>query len=160
MPLLLEKKAIFYYLICLVYYFRQKDSNKKDNFKIEIRNLIPENMVENSLGKLWMLNHPNSSLKNSMKYYIDEDTPTTTFLKISTPQELTLIDPCCGSGHVLTYAFDLLTLIYEEERYSKNEIPNLLIEKIGLKNSRIFYDKKIYIFNKGKYKLIKEKGKI
>ncbi|QKF76357.1 hypothetical protein [Arcobacter defluvii] len=43
---------------------------------------------------------------------------------------------------------------------SKNEIPNLLIEKIGLKNSRIFYDKKIYIFNKGKYKLIKEKGKI
>ena len=89
---------------------------------------IVKYMVENSLGKLWMLNHPNSSLKNSMKYYIDEDTPTTTFLKISTPQELTLIDPCCGSGHVLTYAFDLLTLIYEEEGYSKSEIPTLILE--------------------------------
>ena len=89
---------------------------------------IVKYMVENSLGKLWMLNHPNSSLKNSMKYYIDEDTPTTTFLKISTPQELSLIDPCCGSGHVLTYAFDLLTLIYEEEGYSKSEIPTLILE--------------------------------
>ena len=75
-----------------------------------------------------MLNHPNSSLKDSMKYYIDEKTPTDTFLKISTPQELTLIDPCCGSGHVLTYAFDLLTLIYEEEGYSKSEIPTLILE--------------------------------
>ncbi|MDD2508460.1 MAG: BREX-1 system adenine-specific DNA-methyltransferase PglX [Aliarcobacter skirrowii] len=89
---------------------------------------IVKYMVENSLGKLWMLNHPNSSLKNSMKYYIDEDTPTTTFLKISKPQELTLIDPCCGSGHVLTYAFDLLTLIYEEEGFSKSEIPTLILE--------------------------------
>lgn len=89
---------------------------------------IVKYMVENSLGKLWMLNHPNSSLKNSMKYYITEENPTTTFLKISKPQELTLIDPCCGSGHVLTYAFDLLTLIYEEEGYSKSEIPTLILE--------------------------------
>ena len=44
--------------------------------------------------------------------------------------------------------------------HNKKEIPDLLVEKIGLKNSRIFYDKKIYIFNKSKYKLIKEKGKI
>ncbi|RXJ95786.1 restriction endonuclease [Arcobacter sp. AHV-9/2010] len=91
-------------------------------------NWIVKYMVENSLGKLWMLNHPNSSLKKSMKYYIEEDTPSTTFLKISTPQELSLIDPCCGSGHVLTYAFDLLTLIYEEEGYSKSEIPTLILE--------------------------------
>jgi hypothetical protein len=103
---------------------------------------IVKYMVENSLGKLWMLNHPNSSLKDSMKYYIEEEetkeernlssdfssTPTDTFLKISTPQELSLIDPACGSGHVLTYAFDLLTLIYEEEGYSKSEIPTLILE--------------------------------
>lgn len=89
---------------------------------------IVKYMVENSLGKLWMLNHPNSSLKDSMKYYIKEDNPTTDYLKISTPQELTIIDPCCGSGHVLTYAFDLLTLIYEEEGYSKSEIPTLILE--------------------------------
>lgn len=89
---------------------------------------IVKYMVENSLGKLWMLNHPTSSLKQSMKYYIDEQTPTESFLKIATPQELTLLDPCCGSGHVLTYAFDLLTLIYEEQGYSKSEIPTLILE--------------------------------
>lgn len=91
-------------------------------------NWIVKYMVENSLGKLWMLNHPKSSLKENMKYYIQEDNPSETFLKIATPQELTLIDPCCGSGHVLTYAFDLLTLIYEEEGYSKSEIPTLILE--------------------------------
>lgn len=89
---------------------------------------IVKYMVENSLGKLWMLNHPSSSLKESMKYYIEEEIPTDTFLKISTPEELTLLDPCCGSGHVLTYAFDLLTLIYEEQGYSKSEIPTLILQ--------------------------------
>lgn len=89
---------------------------------------IVKYMVENSLGKLWMLNHPSSSLKDSMKYYIQEENPTDTFLKISTPQELSLIDPCCGSGHILTYAFDLLALIYEEQGYNKSEIPTLILE--------------------------------
>lgn len=89
---------------------------------------IVKYMVENSLGKLWMLNHPSSTLKQSMKYYIEEENPTDTFLKISSPQELTLVDPCCGSGHILTYAFDLLTLIYEEQGYNKSEIPTLILE--------------------------------
>lgn len=52
LPLLLEKEAYMYYFICLVYYFRQKDSNKKDNFKIEIKNLIPENVAEITLAIL------------------------------------------------------------------------------------------------------------
>ena len=52
LPLLLEKEAYIYYFICLVYYFRQKDSNKKDNFKIEIKNLIPENIAETALAIL------------------------------------------------------------------------------------------------------------
>jgi len=89
---------------------------------------IVKYMVENSLGKIWMLNHPNSSLKESMKYYIDNTEESTTFIKISTPQELTFLDPCCGSGHTLTYAFDLLTLIYEEEGYNKSDIPSLILE--------------------------------
>lgn len=89
---------------------------------------IVKYMVENSLGKIWMLNRPNSSLKEHMKYYIQEETPTETFLKVSIPQELTLLDPCCGSGHVLTYAFELLTLIYEEEGYAKSDIPALILE--------------------------------
>jgi SAM-dependent methyltransferase len=89
---------------------------------------IVKYMVENSLGKLWMLNYPTSSLKEHMKYYIESDEQTDTFLKINSPQELSIFDPCCGSGHVLTYAFDLLTLIYEEQGYGKSEIPTLILE--------------------------------
>jgi len=89
---------------------------------------IVKYMVENSLGKIWMLNHPNSSLKESMKYYIDNTEESSTFIKVNTPQELTFLDPCCGSGHTLTYAFDLLTLIYEEEGYNKSDIPSLILE--------------------------------
>lgn len=90
---------------------------------------IVKYMVENSLGKLWLLNNPTSSLKDHMKYYIDNDEESTTFIKVNTPEELTFLDPCCGSGHMLTYAFDLLTLIYEEQGYSKSDIPSLILEK-------------------------------
>lgn len=89
---------------------------------------IVKYMVENSLGKLWMLNHPSSTLKEQMKYYIDNEEESTTFIKVNTPEELTFLDPCCGSGHTLTYAFDLLTLIYEEQGYTKSDIPSLILE--------------------------------
>ena len=85
-------------------------------------------MVENSLGKLWMLNHPTSSLKEHMKYYIENEEETNDFIQVTSPEELTFLDPCCGSGHTLTYAFDLLTLIYEEEGYTKSDIPTLILE--------------------------------
>lgn len=90
---------------------------------------IVKYMVENSLGKLWMLNNPNSSLKEHMKYYIDNKEESTSFIKVSSPEEITFLDPCAGSGHTLTYAFDLLTLIYEEQGYSKSDIPSLILEK-------------------------------
>jgi len=89
---------------------------------------IVKYMVENSLGKLWMLNNPSSTLKEKMKYYIENKEETTTFIKVTTPQEITFLDPCCGSGHTLTYAFDLLTAIYEEEGYNKSEIPSLILQ--------------------------------
>jgi len=89
---------------------------------------IVKYMVENSLGKLWMLNNPDSSLKEHMRYYIEPDEENESFLRLSTPEELTILDPCCGSGHVLTYAFDLLTRIYEERGYSKSTIPSLILE--------------------------------
>jgi SAM-dependent methyltransferase len=89
---------------------------------------IVKYMVENSLGRLWMLNNPNSNLKESMKYYIENDDEPTEFIKISSPQDITFLDPCCGSGHTLTYAFDLLSKIYEEEGYSKSEIPALILQ--------------------------------
>ena len=90
---------------------------------------IVKYMVENSLGKLWMLNNPSSALKEQMKYYIENPDETTEFIKISSPEEITLLDPCMGSGHILTYAFDLLTKIYEEAGYNASDIPGLILEK-------------------------------
>ncbi|WP_411815458.1 BREX-1 system adenine-specific DNA-methyltransferase PglX [Gordonia sp. SND2] len=84
-------------------------------------------LVENSLGHLWMLNHPSSGLVNQMDYYIAPVDKASSFLEINTPEELKVIDPACGSGHMLTYAFDLLYAIYEEEGYSAAEIPGLIL---------------------------------
>ena len=83
-------------------------------------------LVENSLGRLWLLNRPSSGLKEQMPFYIEGETETD-FLKINKPEEIKLLDPACGSGHMLTYAFDLLTLIYEEEGYAPSEIPALIL---------------------------------
>jgi len=71
-------------------------------------------LVENSLGRLWLLNRPNSRLREHMPYYIEGEAEVD-FLKITKPEEIRLCDPAVGSGHMLTYAFDLLSLIYEEE---------------------------------------------
>lgn len=84
-------------------------------------------LVENSLGRLWMLNHPSSRLIEQMDYYIAPVDEETDFLRISGPEELKIIDPACGSGHMLTYAFDLLYAIYEEEGYPPSEIPELIL---------------------------------
>jgi hypothetical protein len=83
-------------------------------------------LVENSLGRLWLLNRPGSRLRDHMPYYIEGE-PETDFLKITKPEEIRLCDPAVGSGHMLTYAFDLLTLIYEEEGYAPTEIPALIL---------------------------------
>lgn len=84
-------------------------------------------LVENSLGRLWMLNRPSSGLVSLMDYYIAPVDEKTDFLKITKPEELKVIDPACGSGHMLTYAFDLLYAIYEEEGYAPSEIPGLIL---------------------------------
>lgn len=84
-------------------------------------------LVENSVGRLWMLNHPESRLVDQMDYYIAPVDEETDFLKITKPEELTVTDPACGSGHMLTYAFDLLYAIYEEEGYTPSQIPGLIL---------------------------------
>lgn len=84
-------------------------------------------LVENSLGRLWMLNYPSSDLRKRMEYYIDPVDEVTEFLKIASPEEIKVVDPACGSGHMLTYAFDLLYAIYEEEGYAPSEIPSLIL---------------------------------
>ncbi|GAA2435252.1 BREX-1 system adenine-specific DNA-methyltransferase PglX [Mycolicibacterium llatzerense] len=84
-------------------------------------------LVENSLGRLWMLNRPTSGLVHQMDYYIAPVDEETEFLRIARPEELKVIDPACGSGHMLTYAFDLLYAIYAEEGYAPSEIPGLIL---------------------------------
>jgi len=90
-------------------------------------------LVENSLGRLWLLNRPDSQIFKNMQsagqdcYYIEPSEPETDFLKVSSPEEIKICDPACGSGHMLTYAFDLLYAIYEEAGYPTEEIPEKIL---------------------------------
>lgn len=86
-------------------------------------------MVENSLGRLWMLNYPESNLLERMDYYIQPTEPETDYQRIDSPEDITFLDPACGSGHILVYAFDLLYDMYIEEGYRPSEIPTLILEK-------------------------------
>ncbi|MDR2895219.1 MAG: BREX-1 system adenine-specific DNA-methyltransferase PglX, partial [Propionibacteriaceae bacterium] len=83
-------------------------------------------LIQNSVGRLWMLNHPDSKLIDQMEYYIAPVDDPGDF-QITRPEELTVMDPACGSGHMLTYAFDLLYAIYEEEGYTPSDIPTLIL---------------------------------
>ena len=84
-------------------------------------------LVDNSLGRLWLLNRPGSRLAEQMSYYIPPEKPETDFLQINGPEDIKVCDPACGSGHMLTYAFDLLYAIYEEEGYDAAEIPEKIL---------------------------------
>ena len=85
-------------------------------------------LVENSLGRLWMLNNPESKLAEGMDYYIAPEEEESDFLEIASPEEIKFCDPACGSGHILTYAFDLLYAIYEEQGYDPLAIPSLILK--------------------------------
>lgn len=89
---------------------------------------IVKYLVENSLGRLWMLNNPGSPLAQHMDYYIAPVDETEDFIKVYSPEELTLCDPACGSGHILTYAFDVLYEIYLDEGYLPEDIPALILQ--------------------------------
>ncbi len=110
----------------------------KKNVKITPKNIpaatqlftphwIVRYLVENSLGRLWLLNRPGSKLALQMDYYIKPEQAERDFLRIGKPEEIKICDPACGSGHMLTYAFDLLYTIYEEEGYEPAEIPEKIL---------------------------------
>lgn len=86
-------------------------------------------MVENSLGRIWMTLHPESRLKEDMPYYIPTPEGQTDSIPegINSVSDITFIDPCMGSGHVLVYAFDLFCKMYEEEGYQMREIPYMVL---------------------------------
>ncbi|WP_163530741.1 BREX-1 system adenine-specific DNA-methyltransferase PglX [Halobacillus ihumii] len=98
---------------------------------------IVKYMVENSLGELWMESNGNSLMSNRMTYYINpadqEDQVSKKIEEIRYKninlEEISIIDPCVGSGHILVYAFDLLYEMYLEEGYPKKDIPKLIVEK-------------------------------
>lgn len=86
-------------------------------------------MVQNSLGRLWMLNNPASPLRDEMEYYIEPDEEHEDFIKIAGPEDISLCDPACGSGHILVYAFELLSKMYLERGYREREIPELVLSR-------------------------------
>ena len=100
-------------------------------------NWIVKYMVQNTLGRQWMATYPNSPLKQQMEYYIEpgEQTPEVQEqLKTITPEslnpeELTLLDPACGSGHILVEGYDIFKAIYQERGYRAKDIPRMILEK-------------------------------
>lgn len=95
-------------------------------------------MVENSLGRLWVEGHPDCGLKENWKYYLEEaQQEPEVQAKLSeirkeyaalNPEDIKLIDPCMGSGHILVYAFDVLMQIYTSVGYSERDAANSIFE--------------------------------
>ena len=108
-------------------------------------------MVENTLGRLWLESHPNSPLREGWKYYLDEAEQTPEVAErlrvlrtenvIKSPEDIKVIDPCMGSGHILVYAFDVLMQIYTSEGYAERDAAKLILEKniYGLEIDRRAY---------------------
>lgn len=99
---------------------------------------IVKYMVENSLGRLWLEGHPNKELQKEWKYYLEEaeQEPEVEeeLKKIREehshlmPEDIKVLDPCMGSGHILVYAFDVLYEIYKTAGYSEREIPRMILQ--------------------------------
>jgi type II restriction/modification system DNA methylase subunit YeeA len=114
--------------------FASKSKVKKEDIPAATQLFTPrwivEYMVQNTVGKLWLQNNPNSKLREYMPYFIESPSvESEDYLKINSVEEITLLDQACGSGHILVYGFELLAKIYEEEGYNASEIPQLIIEK-------------------------------
>lgn len=99
-------------------------------------NWIVQYLVQNSVGRQWLQTYPDSSLKGKMPYYIEpaEQTPEV-WAQLAAitpssiePESIKVLDPACGSGHILTEAYNVLKAIYEERGYRTRDIPQLILE--------------------------------
>jgi hypothetical protein len=90
-------------------------------------NWIVKYLVQNTLGKKWINMYPNSNLCNVMEYYIASTNQEKE--KVKQVEELTFLDPACGSGHILVEAYNLFRAIYLECGYRKKDIPELILSK-------------------------------
>lgn len=88
---------------------------------------VVQYMVDNSLGRYWIERNPESDLKSKLKFYVEPENFTTIDEKIS-PEDLTVFDPCMGSGHILVYAFEVLMQIYLECGYTERDATSLILE--------------------------------
>ncbi|MEG1254458.1 BREX-1 system adenine-specific DNA-methyltransferase PglX [Clostridium sp.] len=99
---------------------------------------IVKYLVENSIGILWLQGHPNEDIQEKLEYYIGD---TSQELEVEavleeikeqrsrlSPEDITVLDPCMGSGHILLYAFDVLYDIYKDFGYSEREIPRKILQ--------------------------------
>ncbi|HZK28499.1 MAG TPA: BREX-1 system adenine-specific DNA-methyltransferase PglX, partial [Thermoclostridium sp.] len=95
-------------------------------------------MVENSLGRLWVEGHPNEKLKSNWKYYLEEAEQEpeveeelkkirVEYAEIN-PEDIKIIDPAMGSGHILVYAFDVLMQIYTSTGWSERDAAQSILE--------------------------------
>ncbi|SEI62691.1 Methyltransferase domain-containing protein [Alkalibacterium gilvum] len=97
---------------------------------------IVEYMVDNSLGRLWLESHPDETIQSSLNYYLeDAEQPESVKAQLEALKDPTLdiedvsfLDPSCGSGHILVYAFDVFYTIYLSRGYREREIPRLILE--------------------------------
>ena len=95
-------------------------------------------MVENSLGRLWVEGHPSDSLKENWKYYLEEAEQEASVqaqleqiraeYRNLNPEDIKVIDPCMGSGHILVYCFDVLMQIYESQGYTQRDAAQSILE--------------------------------
>lgn len=88
---------------------------------------VVQYMVDNSLGRYWIERNPESDLKSKLKFYVEPENFTTVDEKIS-PEDLTVFDPCMGSGHILVYTFEVLMQIYLECGYTERDATSLILE--------------------------------
>lgn len=95
-------------------------------------------MVENSLGRLWLEGHDDRALRQRWRYYMDEAEQepqvAAQLAQICAqesriqPEEIRLLDPCMGSGHILVYAFDVLMEIYRTQGYTDRDAVSAIVE--------------------------------
>ena len=95
-------------------------------------------MVENSLGRLWVEGHPNEEIKKSWKYYLEEAEQEPEVQNqlaeirrgyaALRPEEIKVIDPCMGSGHILVYLFEVLMQIYESQGWTQREAAQSIVQ--------------------------------
>ena len=93
-------------------------------------NWIVKYMVQNTIGRIYLDNEPYSDLKSAMPYLVEsEPTPRECQFRYTDLAELTMVDPACGSGHILLEGFELYMKMYQEAGYTLSQSIELIFTK-------------------------------